>query len=169
MNFIKGIFSFLILLVLTIIGIVFIIAGLGESNYVLMGVGVLFLFPFLRKVYRRKFSTTNKKTTGGTMGFKSIFTKGVALAASGKCRRHSQKASSYARQAMSNFRSAKSKKGDQKIDAMLDGMSQLANSVLEVSDSVTPVAAMNAVSALLAENIEKIINEGNDKVITSLK
>jgi ABC-type bacteriocin/lantibiotic exporter with double-glycine peptidase domain len=62
MNFIKGIFSFLILLVLTIIGIVFIIAGLGESNYVLMGVGVLFLFPFLRKVYRRKFSTTNKKT-----------------------------------------------------------------------------------------------------------
>jgi hypothetical protein len=31
------------------------------------------------------------------------------------------------------------------------------------------VAAMNAVSALLAENIEKIINEGNDKVITSLK
>jgi hypothetical protein len=70
---------------------------------------------------------------------------------------------------MSNFRSARSKKGDQKIDAMLDGMSQLANSVLEVSDSVTPVAAMNAVSALLAENIEKIINEGNDKVITSLK
>ena len=103
------------------------------------------------------------------MGFKSIFSKGVALVASGKCRNHSQKASSYARQAMSNFRSAKSKKGDQKIDAMLDGMSQLANSVLEVSDSVTPVAAMNAVSALLAENIEKIINEGNDKVITSLK
>jgi hypothetical protein len=42
------------------------------------------------------------------MGFKSIFTKGVALAASGKCKGHSQKASNYARQAMSNFRSAKS-------------------------------------------------------------
>ena len=48
-------------------------------------------------------------------------------------------------------------------------MSQLANSVLEVSDSVTPVATMNAVSALLAENIERIIEEGNNKVITSLK
>ncbi|SVD09444.1 uncharacterized protein METZ01_LOCUS362298, partial [marine metagenome] len=81
------------------------------------------------------------------MGFKSIFTKGVALVQSGKCRNHSQKASRYARQAMSYFRSAKSRKGDQKIDAMLDGMNQLANSVLEVSDSVTPVATMNAVSA----------------------
>jgi len=28
---------------------------------------------------------------------------------------------------------------------------------------------MNAVSALLAENIERIIEEGNNKVITSLK
>ena len=101
------------------------------------------------------------------MGFKSIFTKGVALVQSGKCRNHSQKASRYARQAMSYFRSAKSRKGDQKIDAMLDGMSQLANSVLEVSDSVTPVATMNAVSALLAENIERIIDEGNKRVITS--
>jgi len=47
------------------------------------------------------------------MGLKSLFTKGVALAQSGKCRNHSQKASRYARQAMSYFRSAKSKKGDQ--------------------------------------------------------
>ena len=103
------------------------------------------------------------------MGFKSIFTKGVALGASGKCRNHSQKASRYARQAMSYFRSAKSRKGDQKIDAMLDGMSQLAYSVLEVSDSITPVATMNAASALLAENFQRIINEENKKVITSLK
>ncbi len=102
------------------------------------------------------------------MGFKSFFSKGVALVQSGKCRNHSQKASRYARQAMNSFRSAKSRKGDQKIDAMLDGMNQLANSVLEVSDSVTPVATMNAVSALLAENIERIIDEGNKKVITSL-
>jgi hypothetical protein len=103
------------------------------------------------------------------MGFRSIFTKGVALGASGKCRNHSQAASRYAKQAMSYFRSAKSRKGDQKIDAMLDGMSQLAYSVLEVSDSITPVATMNAASALLAENIQRIINESNKKVITSLK
>ena len=103
------------------------------------------------------------------MAFKSLFTKGVALAQSGKCRNHSVKASSYAKRAATYFRSAKSKKGDQKIDAMIDGMNELSNAVLEVSDSVVPIANMNAVSALLAENFEKIINEGNSKIITSLK
>ena len=52
---------------------------------------------------------------------------------------------------------------------MIDGMNELSNAVLEVSDSVVPIANMNAVSALLAENFEKIINEGNNKIITSLK
>ena len=56
---------------------------------------------------------------------------------------------------MSYFRSAKSRKGDQKIDAMLDGMSQLANSVLEVSDSVTPVATMNAVVLYLQKTLKE--------------
>ena len=103
------------------------------------------------------------------MVFKSLFTKGFALAQSGKCRNHSKRASSYARQAMSKFNSAKSRKGDQKIDAMIDGMNELSKSVLEVSDSVVPIANMNAISALLAENIEKMIDEGNNKIITSLK
>ena len=93
------------------------------------------------------------------MSFRSLFTKGTALAQSGKCRNHSQKASSYARQAMSCFRSARSKKGDQKIDAMLDGLGHLSSSVLEVSDSITPIGTMNMVSALLAENISDVIKE----------
>lgn len=103
------------------------------------------------------------------MVFKSLFTKGVALAQSGKCRNYSAKASSSAKKAASYFRSAKSKKGDQKIDAMIDGMNELSNAVLQVSDSVVPIANMNAVSALLAENIEKLIDEGNNKVINNLK
>ncbi len=103
------------------------------------------------------------------MVFKSLFTKGVALAQSGKCRNYSAKASSSAKKAASNFRSAKSKKGDQKIDAMIDGMNELSNAVLQVSDSVVPIANMNAISALLAENIEKLIDEGNNKIINSLK
>ena len=57
----------------------------------------------------------------------------------------------------------------EKIDAMIDGMNELSKSVLEVSDSVVPIANMNAISALLAENIEKMIDEGNNKIITSLK
>ena len=93
------------------------------------------------------------------MSLRSLFTKGTALAQSGKCKSHSQKASSYARQAMNCFRSARSKKGDQKIDAMLDGLGHLSSSVLEVSDSITPIATMNMVSALLAENMKNIIQE----------
>lgn len=93
------------------------------------------------------------------MSFRTLFTKGTALTQSGKCRKHSQKASSYARQAISCFRSARSKKGDQKIDAMLDGLGHLSSSVLEVSDSITPIATMNMVSALLAENMKNIIQE----------
>ena len=38
------------------------------------------------------------------MSFRSLFTKGFALAQSGACTRHSQRASSLAKQAMSSFR-----------------------------------------------------------------
>jgi hypothetical protein len=37
-------------------------------------------------------------------------------------------------------------------------MSDLANAVREVSDSVTPIAKMNMVSALLSENIGELLN-----------
>jgi hypothetical protein len=103
------------------------------------------------------------------MSLKSLFTKGVALAQSGKSRNHSQRASNYAKKAMSNFRSAKSKKGEQKIDMMIDGMNHLSNAVLEVSDTITPIANMNAVSALLAENIQSIIADSQDDLINKLK
>lgn len=96
------------------------------------------------------------------MSFRTLFTKGFALSQSGASTRHSKRASSLAKQAMSSFRSARSKKGDQKLDAMLDGLNYLSSSILEVSDSVTPIAKMNAVSALLAENIKEIIHEANN-------
>jgi len=51
------------------------------------------------------------------MSFRTLFTKGFALAQSGASTRHSKRASSLAKQAMSSFRSARSKKGDQKLDA----------------------------------------------------
>lgn len=104
------------------------------------------------------------------MSFRTLFTKGFAIAQSGACTRHSQRASSLAKQAMSSFRSAKSKKGDQKLDAMIDGLNYLSSSVLEVSDSVTPIAKMNMVSALLAENIKEIIQEAqNLSSVTKMK
>ena len=53
------------------------------------------------------------------MGFKSIFSKGVSLVQSGKCRNHSQKASRYARQAMSYFRSANLEKEIKKLTLCL--------------------------------------------------
>jgi hypothetical protein len=103
------------------------------------------------------------------MTLSSLFTKGVALAASGQCRRKSKKASNYARQAMSALRSAKSQKGEKKIDSMINGMSYLANSVLEVSDSITPIANMNMVSALLAENVRGLLRENQAELIQNIK
>jgi uncharacterized alpha/beta hydrolase family protein len=103
------------------------------------------------------------------MSFRTLFTKGFALAQSGASTRHSKRASSLAKQAMSSFRSARSKKGDQKLDAMLDGLNYLSSSILEVSDSVTPIAKMNAVSALLAENIKEIIHEAYNTKLKPIK
>ena len=102
------------------------------------------------------------------MGFRSLFTKGVAVTSAGRTSQHSRKASSYAKQAMNCFRQAKSLKADKKIDKMLDGLSYLSNSVLEVSDSVTPISMMNATSALLGDNIQKMINQSQLNIINTL-
>ena len=75
---------------------------------------------------------------------------------------------SLAKQAMSSFRQARSLKGDKKIDKMLDGLNYLSNSVLEVSDSITPISTMNATSALLADNIQKMINQSQLNIINTL-
>ena len=49
------------------------------------------------------------------MGFRSIFTKGVALTQASRTGQHSRKASASARQAMTCFRQARSYKGEKKI------------------------------------------------------
>ena len=102
------------------------------------------------------------------MAFKSLFTKGIALTSAGRSGKHSRKASSLARQAMNSFKQARSLKDDKKIDKMLDGLNYLSNSVLEVSDSITPISTMNATSALLADNIQKMINQSQLNIINSL-
>ena len=102
------------------------------------------------------------------MGFKSFFTKGVALTQAGQSSRHSKKASSYAKQAMNCFRQARTLKGDKKTDKMLDGLNYLSNSIMEVSDSITPISTMNATSALLADNVQKMINQSQLNIINTL-
>ena len=102
------------------------------------------------------------------MGFRSLFTKGVAVTSAGRTGKHSRKASSLARQAMNCFRQARSLKGDKKIDKMLDGLNYLSNSVLEVSDSITPISTMNATSAILGDNIQKMINQSQLNIINTL-
>ena len=102
------------------------------------------------------------------MAFRSLFTKGIALTSAGRTGKHSRKASSLARQAMNCFRQARSLKGEKKIDKMLDGMNYLSNSVLEISDSITPISTMNATSALLADNIQKMINQSQLNIINTL-
>tara|TARA_B100001175_G_C19296326_1_gene536001 strand:+ start:418 stop:753 length:336 start_codon:yes stop_codon:yes gene_type:complete len=102
------------------------------------------------------------------MAFKSLFTKGIALTSAGRSGKHSRKASTLSRQAMNSFKQARSLKGDKKIDKMLDGLNYLSNSVLEVSDSITPISTMNATSALLADNIQKMINQSQLNIINTL-
>ena len=51
---------------------------------------------------------------------------------------------------------------------MLDGLNYLSNSVLEISDSITPISTMNATSALLADNIQKMINQSQLNIINTL-
>ncbi len=51
---------------------------------------------------------------------------------------------------------------------MLDGLNYLSNSVLEVSNSITPISNMNATSALLADNIQKMINQSQLNIINIL-
>ena len=53
------------------------------------------------------------------MGFRSLFTKGVAVTSASRTSQHSRKASSFAKQAINCFRQAKSLKADKKIDKML--------------------------------------------------
>ena len=93
------------------------------------------------------------------MSIRSLANKGFALGLSNRCSKHSSRASSYANRAISSLRSAKSKKDiNQKLDYLIEGMSNLSNAVKEVSDSVTPVAKMNMASALLSENIGELLN-----------
>ena len=51
---------------------------------------------------------------------------------------------------------------------MLDGLNHLSNSVLQVSDSVTPISMMNATSTLLGDNIQKMINQSQLNIINTL-
>ena len=93
------------------------------------------------------------------MGIRSLAQKGFALGLSNRCSQHSRKASNYSNRAISSLRTAKSKKDiNQKLDYIIDAMSNLSNAVKEVSDSVTPVAKMNMMSALLSENIGELLN-----------
>ena len=99
----------------------------------------------------------------------SRFKKGISLSQAGQASKHSRKASTYAKQAMNCFKQAKSMKGDKKLDKMLEGLNYLSNSILEVSDSLTPISTMNATSVLLEENIQKIISQSQKDLIETLK
>tara|TARA_Y200000002_G_scaffold312056_1_gene269218 strand:+ start:893 stop:1216 length:324 start_codon:yes stop_codon:yes gene_type:complete len=103
------------------------------------------------------------------MALGSILNKTIALSQAGKTNKHSKKATNYAKQAMTCFKQAKSLNGDKKIDKMLDGLNYLSYSVLEVSDSVSPISNMNAANTLLANNVQKMINQSQQNIIDTIK
>ena len=69
MNFIKAVFKYLFL----IIGIGLIGSGFNETNYVLIGFGVLFILPFLRGFFGgKKGKTKSKKDTQASNGEETL-------------------------------------------------------------------------------------------------
>jgi hypothetical protein len=103
------------------------------------------------------------------MTVKSLFTKGIALSQSSQCKTHSNSGVNNAQKAISSFQSAKSKKGEQKIDALADGLIILSKAMVEVSKSITPIATMNMWSALLSENINEVLEENRIALVKELK
>jgi hypothetical protein len=103
------------------------------------------------------------------MTVKSLFTKGIALSPSSQCKTHSNSGVNNAQKAISSFQSAKSKKGEQKIDALADGLVSLSKAMVEISKSITPIATMNMWSALLSENINEVLEENRIALVKELK
>lgn len=102
------------------------------------------------------------------MTIKSFVKKGVALSQSNVCRTHSNNASSAAQQAISSFQSVKSKKGDQKIDSLADGLISLTKAINEISKSISPIATMNMISSLLSENIQELLEENRVSLLKEI-
>jgi hypothetical protein len=103
------------------------------------------------------------------MTVKSLFTKGIALSQSSQCKTHSNSGVNNAQKAISSFQSAKSKKSEQKIDALADGLVSLSKAMVEISKSITPIATMNMWSALLSENINEVLEENRIALVKELK
>ena len=104
------------------------------------------------------------------MAIKSLVTKGVALSMNSQCLSKSKRASTLANSAASSLRSAKYHKDiDKKINAMIDGMIHLSNSLKEVSDCITPISKMNTVSAVLGENISELLNQQQQEIVSIIK
>jgi hypothetical protein len=99
----------------------------------------------------------------------SIWTKGIALSQANQCKTHSSSGVSNAQSAINSFQSAKSRKGDQKLDALADGLISLSKAMVEVSKSITPIATMNMWSALLSENIGEAMEENRSALLKELK
>ena len=76
---------------------------------------------------------------------------------------------SNAQSAINSFQSAKSRKGDQKLDALADGLISLSKAMVEVSKSIAPIATMNMWSALLSENIGEVMEENRSALLKELK
>ena len=45
------------------------------------------------------------------------------------------------------------------IDSLIEGMNQLSKSIIEISDSVPPIAQMTAINVLFGENLKKLLEE----------
>tara|TARA_Y100000768_G_C23970323_1_gene680179 strand:- start:892 stop:1209 length:318 start_codon:yes stop_codon:yes gene_type:complete len=82
----------------------------------------------------------------------------------------SNRASRKSRDAMSSFKRANREKDlNKKMDYMSEGLSDLAEAVSHNSNSIEPLAEMSFVASLLAESIQKNLDEQTKDIVSKIK
>jgi protoporphyrinogen oxidase len=84
--------------------------------------------------------------------------------------RESGQATRKSKDAMTKFsRAQREKDMDKKMDYLSEGMSDLAEAISHNSNATEPLAEMSFVASLLAESIQKNLDEQTKDIVTKIK
>ena len=94
----------------------------------------------------------------------------VAASANSDVRSESDKASRKANEAKRQFDYAKRERDpDKKMTYLVEGMSNLAESINHVSNTTVPLAKVAFAASLLVENVQDNLNEQTNEIVRQLK
>ena len=94
----------------------------------------------------------------------------VAASANSDVRSESDQASRKANEAKRQFDYAKRERDpDKKMTYLVEGMSNLAESINHVSNTTVPLAKVAFAASLLVENVQDNLNEQTNEIVRQLK